>query len=86
MSSKSKTSLTPSLTEKDGESRRRFLATCGRLSIATPPAVALLLASAERNYAAAQSGGSSDLWNRVPGGGAGGGGRGIRLFGVRIRF
>jgi hypothetical protein len=38
------------------EARRRFLRTCGRFSVATPPAIALLLASAERNYAVAQSG------------------------------
>jgi hypothetical protein len=36
--------------------RRRFLAECGRFAIATPPAVALLLAASERKYAVAQSG------------------------------
>lgn len=86
MPSKSKSSLTPSPIGQDGDARRKFLAACGRLSLATPPAVALLLASADRNYAAAQSGGSSDLWNRVPGGGTGGGRGGFWLFGVRIRF
>lgn len=35
--------------------RRRFLATCGRFAIATPPAVTLMLASAQRSYVAAQS-------------------------------
>lgn len=86
MPSKTKTSLKPSSSmTPDGDARRKFLAACGRLSIATPPAVALLLASSERNYAAAQSGGSSELWNRVPGGGGGGGNRtGLRIFGVRI--
>jgi hypothetical protein len=88
MPSKSNTSMKPSVIDKDGDSRRRFLAACGRLSVATPPAIALLLASAEKNYAHALSGGSgdqSDLLNRVPGGGAGGGGRGgFRIFGVRI--
>lgn len=48
----------PSRPEADVvEARRRFLATCGRFSIATPPAVALMLAAAERNYAVAASGG-----------------------------
>jgi len=49
--------------EKDetvSDARRRFLAACGRFSAATPPAVALLLAAAQRNYAAAQSGGDRD--------------------------
>jgi uncharacterized membrane protein YgcG len=51
------------------ESRRRFLATCGRLSAATPPAVTILLATANRNYAIADSSG-------IGGGGGGGGGFG----------
>jgi hypothetical protein len=38
------------------EARRRFLKQCGRFSLATPPAVALLLATAERKYAVAASG------------------------------
>jgi len=67
MPSELKSSRSQSPTLEDGESRRRFLAACGRLSVATPPAVALLLAHAERNYAAAASGN---------GGGGGGGGSG----------
>lgn len=48
----------PSRPEADVvEARRRFLAACGKFSIATPPAVALMLAAAERNYAVAASGG-----------------------------
>lgn len=47
-------------TEQDkdsvSEARRRFLAECGRFSIATPPAVALLLAASKRKYAVATSG------------------------------
>jgi hypothetical protein len=39
------------------EARRRFLATCGRFAIVTPPAVALLLAAGDRKYAVAASGG-----------------------------
>jgi hypothetical protein len=38
------------------EARRRFLATCGKFAVVTPPAISLLLASAERNYAVAASG------------------------------
>ncbi len=46
--------------EDRSEARRRFLIACGKFSIATPPAIALLLASAERNFAVAQSGGDHD--------------------------
>ncbi|HTI88343.1 MAG TPA: hypothetical protein VL966_17200 [Alphaproteobacteria bacterium] len=42
------------------EARRRFLKQCGKFSIATPPAVALLLATAERKYAVAASGGGNN--------------------------
>jgi hypothetical protein len=45
------------------EARRRFLAECGRFAIATPPAVALLLAASERKYAVAQSGGRGPQGN-----------------------
>jgi len=38
------------------EARRRFLQQCGKFSVATPPVVALLLATADRSYAAALSG------------------------------
>lgn len=44
--------------------RRRFLASCGKFALATPPAITLMLAAGERNYATAASGGN--------GGGAGG--------------
>jgi hypothetical protein len=37
------------------EARRRFLQQCGRYAVATPPVVALLLTSANRNYAVARS-------------------------------
>ena len=46
--------------EDTSEARRRFLVACGKFSVATPPAIALLLASAERNFAVAQSGGDHD--------------------------
>jgi hypothetical protein len=51
------TSPTPSPEAELAQARRRFLAACGKFSIATPPAVALLLAASERNYAVAASGG-----------------------------
>lgn len=38
------------------EARRQFLSACGKFAIATPPAVALLLSAAKRNYAVASSG------------------------------
>lgn len=43
--------------ESVSEARRRFLAACGKFSVATPPAIALLLAAADRKYAVAHSGG-----------------------------
>ena len=38
--------------------RREFLAKCGRLAVVTPPAVTLMLAASQRNFAIAQSGGA----------------------------
>ena len=35
--------------------RRRFLATCGKFAIVTPPVVTLMLSASKRNYAAANS-------------------------------
>jgi hypothetical protein len=39
------------------EARRRFLASCGKFAVVTPPTITLMLAAAERSYVAAQSGG-----------------------------
>jgi hypothetical protein len=36
--------------------RREFLARCGKLAVVTPPAMAVLLSAANRNYATAASG------------------------------
>jgi len=44
----------PAISER--EARRRFLAACGKLALATPPAVTLLLARSEDSYAVALSG------------------------------
>ena len=41
--------------------RRKFLAACGKLAVATPPAITLMLAASERNFATAASGGSVSL-------------------------
>ncbi|MGD9883281.1 MAG: hypothetical protein AB7F22_15160 [Reyranella sp.] len=38
------------------EARRRFLATCGRFAVITPPAMTVLLSSTAQNYAVARSG------------------------------
>lgn len=46
----------PQANDETVNARRRFLATCGKFAVATPPAVALMLADAERNYAVAVSG------------------------------
>lgn len=37
------------------ETRRRFLAKCGKFAVVTPPVVTLLLASTRQNYAVAGS-------------------------------
>ena len=42
--------------DKTREARRRFLMSCGKFAVATPPAVTLLLAGAQQNYASASSG------------------------------
>ena len=38
------------------EARRRFLATCGKFAVITPPAMTVLLSSTAQNYAVAASG------------------------------
>ncbi len=76
MTSKSKSSDQTAAMTGDNQARRRFLAACGRLSVATPPAVVLLLANTERSYAQVSSGGSTSGSSRS---------RGLRIFGIRIR-
>jgi hypothetical protein len=44
--------------------RRRFIAGCGKFALATPPAMALLLASGKGDYAVAASGASSETRGR----------------------
>ena len=48
------------------DARRRFLATCGKFAVITPPAMTVLLTSTAQNYAVAASGGGSV---RLSGGG-----------------
>jgi hypothetical protein len=38
--------------------RRRFLATCSKFAVVTPPAITLLLCASHRTYADAASGGT----------------------------
>ena len=45
-------------TDPSASARREFLAKCGRLAVVTPPAVTLMLAASQRNFAVAQSGGA----------------------------
>lgn len=40
------------------EARRRFLASCGKFALITPPAMTVLLSSTAQNYAVARSGGA----------------------------
>ncbi|MBX3502619.1 MAG: hypothetical protein KF889_24500 [Alphaproteobacteria bacterium] len=49
------------------EARRRFLASCGRFALITPPAMTVLLSSTAQNYAAAQSGGAGGSLPRQQG-------------------
>ena len=61
-------------TGKDGadDMRRRFLISCGKFAVVTPPTIALILAESDRNYAMALSGGSHGHHFGF-GGGVGGG-------------
>jgi hypothetical protein len=43
--------------DRDAETRRRFLTKCGKVAVVTPPTMALLLSTSERGYAMAFSGG-----------------------------
>ncbi len=91
MPSESKSSRNFPAIAENAESRRRFLAACGRLSVATPPAVALLLASAERRYATAASGfggggGASGGGGAASGGGGGASGGGGGAGGTNAGF
>ncbi|MQA65618.1 MAG: hypothetical protein GEU76_06930 [Alphaproteobacteria bacterium] len=49
--------LKPETNDEVVEARRRFLLACGKFAVATPPAMALMLADAKRNYAMASNNG-----------------------------
>lgn len=64
------------------EARRKFLKSCGKFAVVTPPAVTLMLSAASRSYAATHSGlrhravpgnASSDGSTHSTGAGSGGG-------------
>lgn len=59
------------------EARRRFLATCGKFAIATPPAVSLILSQTRSSYATASSGGGGGTSRRGNNGWGNGGGDGV---------
>jgi hypothetical protein len=67
--------MTPEPNTEDAalQARRKFLATCGKFALVTPPVITLMLSDAERNFAVAASGGSI-------GHGGGGGHHGGGLF------
>ena len=59
------------------EARRRFLATCGKFAVITPPAMTVLLSSTAQNYAVAASGGRGVSLSRGNNGFGNGGNDGV---------
>ena len=49
------------------EDRRKFLATCGKFAIVTPPAITMLLSTSLHSPAIAQSGGGGARFHRSNG-------------------
>jgi hypothetical protein len=47
--------------------RRKFLATCGKFAVVTPPAITMLLSTSLHSSAVAQSGGGSARFNKTNG-------------------
>jgi len=54
---------TPPTAQSASEARRRFLVACGKFAVATPPAISLVFAGAERGFAAAASSGGDAISN-----------------------
>jgi hypothetical protein len=54
--------MTPEKTETDSlsDDRRKFLASCGKFAVVTPPAITLLLSTSLNSTAVARSGGGSN--------------------------
>ena len=48
--------MSDKLREGSVESRRRFLKTCGKFAVITPPVVSLMLSSTDKAYAGTRSG------------------------------
>src|SRR2546423_4479562 len=63
------------------EDRRKFLATCGKFAVVTPPAITMLLSTSLHSSAVAQSGGSISSIGRSSGGTSRSGGWGGRKSG-----
>jgi len=59
------------------EARRRFLASCGRFAVITPPVMTVLLSSTAQNYAAARSGHGNQSLSFGNNGFGNGGGDGV---------
>lgn len=51
------------------EARRRFLATCGKFALVTPPVVSLMLSQADKSFASVSSGGGGYDGHNNDGGG-----------------
>ena len=51
------------------QSRRAFLAACGKFAVVTPPALSLMLASSQSAYALVSSGGSTPVGSPPSSGG-----------------
>jgi hypothetical protein len=49
------------------EDRRKFLATCGKFAVVTPPAITMLLSTSLHSTAIAQSGGGGARFHRSNG-------------------
>ena len=68
------------------QARRKFLMSCGKFAIVTPPAISLLLAASDQSFAVAASGGNISThsnngygngpWDGIPGNSAGKGANG----------
>jgi hypothetical protein len=54
--------MTPEKTETNSlsDDRRKFLASCGKFAVVTPPAITLLLSASLNSTAVARSGGGSN--------------------------
>jgi hypothetical protein len=67
-------SLETNSKRQSDEDRRKFLATCGRFAIVTPPAITLLLSTSLHSQAIAMSGGKSRDYDHGNNGYGNGGG------------